>query len=60
MSQAADHAKVAHPREVPMLFQRGGDDSSLAQIAARSGSWDQGHFTRYFTRLVGVSPKHFR
>jgi AraC family transcriptional regulator len=38
----------------------GGDDLSLAQVAARAGSWDQGHFTRHFQRLVGVTPKHFR
>ena len=43
-----------------MQFQRGGDDSSLAQVAARSGSRDQGHFTRPFHRLVGVTPKPFR
>ncbi len=39
---------------------RGGDDLSLAQIAARAGFWDQGHFTRHFKRLVGVTPKRFR
>jgi AraC family transcriptional regulator len=39
---------------------RDGDDLSLAQIAARAGFWDQGHFTRHFKRLVGVTPKHFR
>jgi AraC family transcriptional regulator len=39
---------------------RGGDDLSLAQVAARSGFWDQGHFTRHFKRLVGVTPKQFR
>jgi AraC family transcriptional regulator len=39
---------------------RGGDDLSLAQVAARAGFWDQGHFTRHFKRLVGVTPKHFR
>jgi AraC family transcriptional regulator len=31
-------------------------DLSLAQVAARSGFWDQGHFKR----LVGVTPKRFR
>jgi len=36
------------------------DDLSLAQVAARVGFWDQGHFTRHFKRLVGVTPKHFR
>jgi AraC family transcriptional regulator len=41
-----------------LLRDRG--DLSLAQVAARSGFWDQGHFTRHFKRLVGVTPKHFR
>jgi AraC family transcriptional regulator len=39
---------------------RGGDGLSLAQVAARSGFWDQGHFSRHFKRLVGVTPKRFR
>jgi AraC family transcriptional regulator len=39
---------------------RAGDDLSLAQVAARSGFWDQGHFTRHFKRLVGVTPRSFR
>jgi AraC family transcriptional regulator len=39
---------------------RDGGELSLAQVAARSGFWDQGHFTRHFKRLVGVTPKHFR
>jgi len=39
---------------------QGGDDLSLAQVAARTGFWDQGHFTRHFKRLVGVTPKRFR
>ena len=43
-----------------MPFPRGGDDRSLEQVAARSGSRDQGHFTRPFQRLVGVTPKRFR
>ena len=51
---------VARRVERAKPFQRGGDDFSLAQVAARSGSRDQGHFTRHFTRLVGVTPKHFR
>jgi AraC family transcriptional regulator len=38
----------------------GGDELSLAQVAARVGFWDQGHFTRHFRRLVGVTPKRFR
>jgi AraC family transcriptional regulator len=39
---------------------RGGGDLSLAQVATRSGFWDQGHFTRHFKNLVGVTPKRFR
>jgi AraC family transcriptional regulator len=39
---------------------RGGDELSLAQVAARAGFWDQGHFTRHFKRLFGVTPKQFR
>jgi AraC family transcriptional regulator len=39
---------------------RDGGDLSLAQVAARSGFWDQGHFARHFKRLVGVTPKNFR
>ena len=48
---------VARRVERAKPFQRGGDDHSRAQVAARSGSRDQGHFTRHFTRLVGVTPK---
>ena len=51
---------VARRVERAKLFQRGGDDFSPTQVAARSGSRDQGHFTRHFTRLVGVTPKQFR
>jgi AraC family transcriptional regulator len=51
---------VARRVERAKPFQRGGNDFSPAQVAARSGSRDQGHFTRPFTRLVGVTPKHFR
>jgi AraC-like DNA-binding protein len=38
---------------------RGGDDLSLAQVAARSGFGDQGHFTGHFQRLVGSPPSGF-
>jgi AraC family transcriptional regulator len=41
-------------------FQRSGDDHSRAQVAARSGLLEQGHFTRHFQRLVGLSPERFR
>jgi AraC family transcriptional regulator len=36
------------------------EELTLAQVAARVGFWDQGHFTRHFKRLVGVTPKRFR
>jgi AraC family transcriptional regulator len=39
---------------------RGEEEVSLAQVAAHTGFWDQGHFTRHFKRLVGVTPKRFR
>jgi AraC-like DNA-binding protein len=39
---------------------RGGDDLVRAQVAARSGFRDQGHLTRPFKRLVGVTPERFR
>ena len=35
------------------------DELTLAQVAARTGFWDQGHFTRHFKRLVGVTPGRF-
>jgi AraC family transcriptional regulator len=46
--------------ELAKRLLRDGVDLSLAQVAARSGFWDQGHFTRHFKRLVGVTPKRFR
>jgi AraC family transcriptional regulator len=39
---------------------QGGDESSLAQVAARAGFSDQSQFTRHFKRLVGVTPGRFR
>jgi AraC family transcriptional regulator len=39
---------------------QGGDDSPLAQVAARAGFSDQSQFTRHFKRLVGVTPGRFR
>jgi AraC family transcriptional regulator len=44
---------------VRQLLQ-GGDDSPLAQVAARAGFSDQSQFTRHFKRLVGVTPGRFR
>jgi AraC-like DNA-binding protein len=51
---------VARRVERAKPFQRGGDNFLPVQVAARSGSRDQVHFTRHFTRPVGVAPKHFR
>jgi AraC family transcriptional regulator len=39
---------------------REGTDSSLADIAARAGFYDQSQFSRHFKRLVGVTPSQFR
>ncbi len=38
----------------------GGHPGSLADLAARFGWYDQAHFTRDFTRLVGVPPSVYR
>jgi len=51
---------IARRIERAKQLLRGQDDLSLAQVAARVGFWDQGHFTRHFKRLVGVTPKRFR
>jgi AraC family transcriptional regulator len=51
---------IARRIERAKQLLQGRDDLSLAQVAARSGFWDQGHFTRHFKRLVGVTPKRFR
>ena len=55
-----DLVLVARRIERAKRLLREDDDLSLAQVAARVGFWDQGHFTRHFKRLVGVTPKHFR
>jgi AraC family transcriptional regulator len=39
---------------------QGGDDFSLAQVAARAGFADQSQFSHHFKRLVGVTPGRFR
>jgi AraC family transcriptional regulator len=51
---------IARRVERAKQLLRGADDLSLAQVAARVGFWDQGHFTRHFKRLVGVTPGRFR
>src|SRR5262249_40150277 len=51
---------IARRIERAQQLLRGEDDLSLAQVAARVGFWDQGHFTRHFRRLAGVTPKRFR
>jgi AraC family transcriptional regulator len=51
---------IARRVERAKLLLRDGDDLTLAQVAARTGFWDQGHFTRHFKRLVGVTPGRFR
>lgn len=35
-------------------------EQSLSEIALSTGYWDQSHFTRYFTKLTGVSPRRYR
>ena len=42
-----------------LLLQREGD-VSLTEVAARTGFWDQSHFSQHFKRLVGVTPGRFR
>jgi AraC family transcriptional regulator len=39
---------------------QGGDDLSLAQVAARAGFSDQSQFCHHFKRLAGVTPGQFR
>jgi AraC family transcriptional regulator len=51
---------IARRVERAKQLLKGPDDLTLAQVAGRVGFWDQGHFTRHFKRLVGVTPKQFR
>lgn len=37
-----------------------GSPAGLAELAAEFGWYDQAHFTRDFTRLVGVTPREYR
>jgi AraC-like DNA-binding protein len=41
------------------LLQQDGD-SSLAEVAACAGFWDQSKLSRQFKRLVGVTPRQSR
>lgn len=38
----------------------GGDGASIADLAVRYGWYDQAHFTRDFTALVGLTPAQYR
>ena len=51
---------IARRIERAKQLLRGDEELSLAQVAARTGFWDQGHLTRHFKRLVGVTPRRFR
>ena len=51
---------IARRIERAKQLLRGEEELTLAQVAARTGFWDQGHFTRHFKRLVGVTPRWFR
>jgi AraC family transcriptional regulator len=39
---------------------REGTDSSLAEVAARAGFYDQSQFSHHFKRVVGVTPGQYR
>jgi AraC family transcriptional regulator len=41
-------------------LMREATDSSLAEVAARAGFYDQSQFSHHFKRLVGVTPSQFR
>jgi AraC family transcriptional regulator len=51
---------IARRVERAKQLLQGGDDLSLAQVAARAGFADQSHFSHHFKRLVGVTPGRFR
>jgi AraC family transcriptional regulator len=51
---------IARRVERATQLLHGGDDLSLAQVAARAGFADQSQFTHHFKRLVGVTPGQFR
>ena len=51
---------IARRVERTKQLLQGGDDFSLAEVAARAGFSDQSQFTHHFKRLVGVTPGQFR
>ncbi len=53
----APHQYVLHTRieHATGLLQQG--TCSIAEVARRVGFFDQSHFTRYFKRIVGVTPQ---
>ena len=36
------------------------DEIPIAQVASKTGFYDQSHFSRYFKRLVGTTPKNYQ
>ena len=51
---------IARRVERAKQLLQGGDDFSLAEVAARAGFSDQSQFCHHFKRLVGVTPGQFR
>jgi AraC family transcriptional regulator len=51
---------IARRVEGAKQLMHGGDELSLAQVAARAGFSDQSQFSHHFKRLVGVTPGRFR
>ena len=51
---------IARRVERAKQLLQGGDDFSLAEVAARAGFSDQSQFCHHFKRLVGVTPGRFR
>ncbi len=46
------HIRIDHAKE--LLLQ---GNLSIAEVATRVGFFDQSHFTRYFKRIVGITPQ---
>jgi AraC family transcriptional regulator len=51
---------IARRVERARQLLQGGDDFSLAQVAARAGFSDHSQFSHHFKRIVGVTPGRFR